>query len=610
MYESEANFTILPQSEIPAEIAAQFGSPDRPVTWRTVLPWSEHCTECVWPACYSTCELYSPRPDGRCQRFDGGMVRVECPAAVNGYLLRIRFRQWAKLWSPGTFRLRKTAQARKREERDYRIGRILRGLPVPQPVRGFLAHLRYSFKKRMAAWQVGSRRLPTSFLVECYNPEQNTVPLSLTLRTRGSGSAIPYQAQLHMKPGFQRMRISAEEILAVLDARRPFDIELIPSHSEQLITLYFGLMDFVHEPVAVRGSVSTGASVRMVKCVVWDLDHTLWSGILAEDGLQGLVLRPGVQEILHTLDERGILQSVASKNHPEDAMAALRHFGIDHYFLFPEISWMPKSQGIRAIAQQLNIGLDSLLFVDDSPFEREEVSSVCREVSTLDAAEYLSLPDRAECQGAVTEESRQRRQLYQTDAERRNHAASFGDDYFAFLRDARIRIEISAMNEENLERVHELTQRTNRMNFSGNRYSRELLREILSDSSLDTYVLRCEDRFGAYGIIGFSVVDRRVPRMTDLMFSCRIQAKRVEHAFLTYLLRKYLAAQGRSFMVSYRRTGKNAPAAKVFTDFAMDELETTDGLTTLAFRAGRQIPDDGVVTVHEVETRTAEEILQ
>ncbi len=88
------------------------------------------------------------------------------------------------------------------------------------------------------------------------------------------------------------------------------------------------------------------------------------------------------------------------------------------------------------------------------------------------------------------------------------------------------------MTEENLERVHELTQRTNQMNFSGNRYDREVLREIVRKLSSRHHVLSCEDRFGSYGVIGFSLVDRREPRMTDLMFSCRMQSKRVEHAFL------------------------------------------------------------------------------
>src|SRR6202035_3732967 len=96
---------------------------------RTVLPWSEHCTECVWPTCYSTCDLYSPREDGRCRRFVDGMVRIECPTAINQYLLKIRFKRWGKLWTPGNLRLQTGQKAAKIEKRDYRIGTTLYQLP-------------------------------------------------------------------------------------------------------------------------------------------------------------------------------------------------------------------------------------------------------------------------------------------------------------------------------------------------------------------------------------------------------------------------------------------------------------------------------------------------
>ena len=127
------------------------------------------------------------------------------------------------------------------------------------------------------------------------------------------------------------------------------------------------------------------------------------------------------------------------------------------------------------------------------------------------------------------------------------------------------------MTEENLERVHELTQRTNQMNFSGNRYDREVLRKLLSSPHLDTFVLSCEDRFGSYGVIGFSIVDRREPRMTDLMFSCRIQSKRVEHAFLAHVIRRYIGETGKNFYANYRKTPRNAPSGRVFADLAMEE---------------------------------------
>ena len=188
-----------------------------------------------------------------------------------------------------------------------------------------------------------------------------------------------------------------------------------------------------------------------------------------------LKLKPEIDADHPELDGRGILHSVASKNN-HDALSGAQKFGLTEYFLCPQISWQPKSEGIAAIARQLNIGRESLLFIDDSPFELEEVRSVYPDVRGLDALKVRDLLEMAECQGAVTAESQGRRKMYQVEAKRQVNAQGFGTDYLAFLRDCRIRLVIQPMNEENLERVHELTQRTNQMNFSGNRYHRDTLK--------------------------------------------------------------------------------------------------------------------------------------
>jgi FkbH-like protein len=215
----------------------------------------------------------------------------------------------------------------------------------------------------------------------------------------------------------------------------------------------------------------------------------------------------------------------------------------------------------------------------------------------LPAEQYGSLVDRTDCKVPVTEESRQRRKFYQVEAGRQSLAQDFTNDYVAFLRHCEIRLIVRPMTEENLERVHELTQRTNQMNFSGNRYDRSVLRELLVNPHVDTYVLSCEDRFGSYGVIGFSLVDRRDPRMTDLMFSCRIQSKRVEHAFLSNIIRRYIEESGRDFYANYRKTARNAPSGKVFEDVGMEEVGNRDGVLSLRFARNRRIPDDGVIQV-------------
>jgi len=594
MYETEANFDVESPDQIPDEVMRSFEHLRGKIQSRTVLPWSEHCTECVWPTCYTTCDLYSPRQDGRCRRFADGMVRIEWPSAVNSYLLKIRFKRWGKLWTPGNVRLHAADKAEKLEKRDHRIASAIQRLPLPSLVKITATTKRYGFKKRMASSRSNSLGLPTGFLVECYNPEPHNVRLSLTMRPTDEHSMMPFQKLINLAPGFHRVRVPIEEITALVDLQQPFGIELIPDDEEGETTLYFGLMDFVTELPERTKATHTE---KKVKCVVWDLDHTLWDGVLVEDGPERLQLKTGIADVIQALDQRGILHSIASKNNPEEALAVIKKFQLDHYFLCPQISWRPKSQGIKAIAQQLNIGTDSILFLDDSEFELEEVRAVCPEVQTLNAKHYRSLPDRRECKVPVTAESQQRRQLYQVEANRQSVAQSFSDDYMAFLRHCQIRLTVRPMTEENLERVHELTQRTNQMNFSGNRYDRDVLRNLLSRPDLDTFVLSCEDRFGSYGVIGFSLVDRREPRMIDLMFSCRVQSKRVEHAFLASVICRYIAETGRDFYANYQKTPRNAPSGQVFADLGMEETAIRDGVLSLRFRKDREVPEDGVIEV-------------
>ena len=598
MYETEVNRHQESSAQVPAEVRSAFGELRAAIRDRTVLPWSEHCTECVWPTCYSSCDLYSAREDGKCRRFVDGMVRVDCPEAINTYLLKIRFKRWGKLWTPGNIRLHSVDKAFALERRDYRIGTLLYHLPVPVRVRGIITGKRYGFKKRLAYRPTTSEMLPTSFVLECYNPGSELVRLSLTVRLINGKSQIPFQKLIDVNPGFQRVRVPYSEIAQIVDLSSPFNVELVPNEEINDITLFFGLMDFVREePRPLASEAKSTNPAEKLKCVVWDLDNTLWDGILVEDGPEKLVLKPGIKPIIEELDRRGILQSVASKNNHDEAFGVLKKFGIEDYFLMPQISWRPKSEAVKTVAERLNIGIDSLLFVDDSEFELQQVGMSHPSMRTMDARRYMEIPDLKECQVPVTEESRNRRKMYRVEALRRDAVENFADDYIAFLRHCEIRLNIRAMTEENLERVHELTQRTNQMNFSGNRYDRSVLKEILTTPYLDTYVLDVEDRFGTYGVVGFSIVDSRVPLMTDLMFSCRIQSKRVEHAFLSYLITKYITKTGMDFWADYRKTPRNAPSGQVFLDMGMQETENNAGVSRLVFPKDRRVPDDRVIKI-------------
>src|SRR5512146_720131 len=154
-----------------------------------------------------------------------------------------------------------------------------------------------------------------------------------------------------------------------------------------------------------------------VKCVVWDLDNTIWDGVLLEN--DSVSLKPGIPEVLEALDRRGILHSIASRSDRDLAMAKLSEFGIAEYFLYPEIRWDAKSASIRNIQKNLNIGYDTLLFLDDQPFDRDEVASVHREVWCLNSSAYRDILKHPRLNPKyVTGDSALRRRMYLDDIAR------------------------------------------------------------------------------------------------------------------------------------------------------------------------------------------------
>lgn len=596
MYESEANNRTEDIGQIPKDVLKKFQELRPQVQSRTLLPWGEHCTECSWPSCYATCDLFSPRSDGKCRRFIDGMVRLDCPGALNSYLIKIRFKRWGKLWAPGSVRMLPLSEADRSEQRDLAIAASLHTTFLPRSVRNFGSIERYKWKKRAAVGQNKSGRHPNFFLVECYNPAEQSINASLTIRPATEHTGIAFQSLIRVPSGYCRELIPVSDISRVVDLNGGFHMDLTPNDIEEGATLIFGCLDFVEASLGVPAPKAN----PKVKCVVWDLDNTMWDGILVEDGADKLVLKNRIFEVIKTLDERGILHSIASKNDLSEAMGVLKKFGMDEYFLHPQVSWdRPKSEALKTIATRLSIGTDTLLFLDDSPFELEQVRASCPGVRVLPADRYLDLPDLDECRVPMTAEGTNRRKMYREESVRESAAQNFGADYLAFLRDCQIEVHLEELSAANLDRVHELTQRTNQMNFSGRRYERAILEQVSATAWLDTYVISCRDRFGSYGIVGFAIVDSRQPRMTDLMFSCRVQSKRVEHAVLSYLLQKYRKAGGGDFWADYRKTPRNAPSGRVFQDIGMEERDERDGVTSLVFPNSQTIPDDGIIRIVE-----------
>jgi FkbH-like protein len=185
---------------------------------------------------------------------------------------------------------------------------------------------------------------------------------------------------------------------------------------------------------------------KTIKVVVWDLDRTLWDGVL----LEGDTVRvwPPVLPVLQTLDSRGILLSIASKNDHDLAMGRLRELGVADYFIYPQIGWSSKSSAVAAIAASINVGLDAIAFIDDDPFERDEVHHALPEVIILDAADAAGLCERPELMPRfITDESALRRRMYQADIERHRAEEEFQGPQEEFLATLAMRFAIHPARE-------------------------------------------------------------------------------------------------------------------------------------------------------------------
>jgi FkbH-like protein len=276
---------------------------------------------------------------------------------------------------------------------------------------------------------------------------------------------------------------------------------------------------------------------KVVKVVVWDLDETLWHGTLLEG--DDVRLRDGVVDLLATLDGRGILHSLASRNDHDHAMGKLRELGVADFFLYPQIGWGSKAAAMERIAQLINVGLDSLCFIDDQPFEREEVTHSLPQVMTAGPGDIAGLAARPEFNPRfVTDESRIRRRMYQAD-ERRNLAEEgWEGPKEDFLASLGMKFTIAPVAQEDLKRAEELTVRTHQLNTTGYTYSYDELDALRGSPRHLLRIASLEDKYGPYGKIGLALVDKEPGWWTIklLLMSCRVMSRGVGTLLLNHIL--------------------------------------------------------------------------
>jgi FkbH-like protein len=326
------------------------------------------------------------------------------------------------------------------------------------------------------------------------------------------------------------------------------------------------------------GRLLSAQQGRSSKCLVLDLDNTLWGGVIGDDGLEGIQLGQGsalgeafvaFQRFARDLSSRGVILAVCSKNDEKNALEPFERHP-DMVLRKKDIAcfmanWNDKASNLKLIAQQLNIGLDSLVFVDDNPFERNQVRAECPMVAVPELPEDPSLfPACIAAAGyfesiSLTQDDWARSEQYQKNLEREKAQASFGDlsDY---LKSLDMELVWGPFDPLSLPRVTQLINKTNQFNLTTRRYSEEDTSRFASDP--DTVTLRCRltDRFGDNGIIGIiiAVGDKSGDWNIDTwLMSCRVLGRGVEQAMLDLLAQEVSSRGGKRLIGLYIPTAKN-----------------------------------------------------
>jgi len=329
--------------------------------------------------------------------------------------------------------------------------------------------------------------------------------------------------------------------------------------------------------------VVRAAKGRSRKCLVVDADGTLWGGIVGDDGPDGVRIGrsfPGsafyeFQQALVALRDRGILLALCSKNDRAAVDAVFETRAADmplqrEHFAAIRVNWTDKAQNIREIASELNIGLDSLVFVDDNPHETALVSELLPAVHTIllpdDPVMYRDLIEGCDLFDTLTfsEEDRQRSDMYAAERRRAEEASSMSvDDY---LRGLEMEVVVDRVDDRTIGRVAQLTQKTNQFNLTTRRYTEGEIRGFVESAERDVLSVRVRDRLGDSGIVGVAIVCHDADRSTidTFLMSCRVLGRGVEDSLLVACLLVSRRRGGGEVIGEYVPTAKNGRVADFY----------------------------------------------
>lgn len=358
--------------------------------------------------------------------------------------------------------------------------------------------------------------------------------------------------------------------------------------------------DVMPEVALSLAKIIRGILGKNKKCLVLDLDNTLWGGVIGDDGMEGIKIGretptaeayTAFQEYVLALKKRGVILAVASKNdeavarggfsHP-DSVLDLADFATFH------ANWEPKNLSLAAIAAELNIGTDSLVFIDDNPAERQLIRDTMPEVAVpeVNPTDVFSYIRAIEGAGyfepvSISADDQKRADTYRANAARQKMASAMGS-YDDFLKSLAMQAEIDAFRPIYFDRIAQLTNKSNQFNLTTRRYTRADIENMAADSRYLTLYGRLTDKFGDNGLVSVVIGEIKGDEVHIILWlmSCRVLKRGMEQAMLDALAAAAMERGCHKLVGYYYPTKKNPMVANLYGEFGFTKLSEAEGGAT------------------------------
>lgn len=389
--------------------------------------------------------------------------------------------------------------------------------------------------------------------------------------------------------------INIDKIFALIGFNQSIDYRFY--HSSKAPYTFAFLKNYVSaiEPVILRNSG------KLKKAIIFDCDNTLWKGVIGEDGIDGIDMSPSsnlgkffhlVQRIAVFLSKRGVIIGLCSKNNENDVLEVLRnHKDIilkEEHIVIKKVNWDDKASNLREIAFDLNVGLDSMIFVDDSNFEINLINEKVPEILTIQVPIVLSdYPDillrniYSYFNLVLNSDDARKTEMYKQQFEREKNKTTFNsiEDYLASLE---IELTVVKNDKSFIPRIAQLTQKTNQFNLTTHRYTESKVEYFTSDNKHVVYAMFVKDKFGDNGLTGVCIVKEDENNLKNVildsfLMSCRIIGRNIEFVFIDHIINELANKGYQTLGADYIQSSKNALVENFYDKVGFNIIENTNG---------------------------------